>query len=387
MNSTRKLVVLALGLIALIAACEDDVVVDKPPQDEQIETSVTYVRSTDDDGQPNGLPDNNVYDFITVSNGEFWVGTEAGVARFASITAFTLSQDDIVNGINGLPHPIVKTFAEYGGKVYVGTWGGGLGVYDIGTDAWTQITPSEDGLVDGFVSEITVSPTEDRLYMATNNGVSIYNPTAETFTHENTVDQDLLDTPPGDLSTAERDAVKLQALVSSVEVTEDAGVVQRWYGPRVETTVSDQVLERVGILVSKSAATEYRYTKMNSGLIEPNVNDIYYDAVRGTYWVSYVTKGLSEVNLTTRAWTNNTLVQGLPSNTVYSVTRAGIPGGSGTTLWAATQGGLARLVGTHWQAYGVSSGLPSDRPRRVYSDNGQRLWVAFVNGGAVRIQI
>jgi len=116
------------------------------------------------------------------------------------------------------------------------------------------------------------------------------------------------------------------------------------------------------------------------------VNDIYYDSVRQTYWVSYVSKGISEVNLTDKTWTSNTLVEGLPSNTVYSVTRAG-NGGAGTTLWAATQNGLARLDGKHWVAFGRSGGLPSDRIRRVYSDDGNRLWVGTVDAGAVKLDL
>jgi ligand-binding sensor domain-containing protein len=118
------------------------------------------------------------------------------------------------------------------------------------------------------------------------------------------------------------------------------------------------------------------------------VNDIYYDSVDDSYWVAYVAKGISEVNVTAKTWTNHTLVQGLPSNTVYSITRAADnENKNNTVIWAATQGGLAKLVNSHWESYGLSGGLPSDRVRRVYSDDGQNLWVGLVNAGAVRIKI
>jgi ligand-binding sensor domain-containing protein len=370
LNSTRKLVVLALGLVALIAACEEDVTVEPPGPPPQIALAKVYAKTTNSNGVQNGLPSNDVYAFHVVSNGEFWVGTAAGVAKFPSTSSTTRGPDDVVTEITGLPHPLVKCFAEYGGKVYVGTWGGGLGVYDIALDTWTQVRPASTGLTDGFISEIAVSP-EDLLYMATNDGVFIYDPVADTFTHFSTVDTG------GEIG-------QLQALVSSVEVTEDAGVVQRWYGPRVEVTLTAAQLDYHGITVSKSASTVYKYTQNNSGLSEANVNDIYYDAVRGTYFVAYVTRGIGEVDVDASTWRSHTLVNGLPSNTVYSVTRA-TDGKGGTTMWAATQNGLAKLAGNNWQAYGKSGGLPSERTRRVYSDNGVRLWVAMVNGGAVRI--
>jgi len=379
-NSTRKLVVVALGMVALFVACGDDPVVPPPPkQPTQIELSIAYTTSS-------GLAANEVTSFLTLSNGELWIGTAAGVSRYASTSAKQRT-GDIINGINGLPHPQVRSMVEYSGKVYVGTWGGGLGVYDLTAGTWSQIRPTESGLGDGFVAGISPSPTEDRLYLATNNGVFIYNPGASSFTHVETVDPDLLarlDDPNDPLSNPEKEVVALQRLVSAVEVTEDAGLVERWYGPRVEIRTSDAQAPRLGVLVSKPSTT-FRYTETTSGLVEPNVNDIFYDSVRGTYWLAYVSNGISEVNVTARTWTHHTLVEGLPSNTIYAITRAKDNASNNSVIWAATQAGLAKLVGNTWYSYGVSGGLPSERVRSLYSDNGQRLWVGFVDAGAVRL--
>ena len=375
--STRKLAVLAIALVAMVPACSGDPNLPPPPaKPAQINLAGVYTKKSDDQGRQIGLPSNDVYAFLLLGSGQFWVGTAAGIAMYKDTKTYTHSPDAIVNEVNGLPHPQVRSMIEYNGKVYVGTWGGGLGVYDIAGNSWTQIRPGSTGLTDGFVAEISASITEDRLYLATNDGVFIYNPTAATFSHFSTVDTDL---DPDDLDTP-----RLQALVSSVEVTAEAGVVQRWYGPRVETKLSAAQVPLHGITVSKSASTVYKYTETNSGLVEPNVNDIYFDPVRNTYWVSYVGKGISEVSLVNKTWKSYTLVQGLPSNTVNSVTRAG-HGSTANTIWAGTQNGLAKLGTNNWQSYGISGGLPAQRVRRVYSDNGSRLWVGFADGGAVRI--
>jgi len=392
-NSTSKLVVLALGLVASLAACSNDTTAPPPPaKPPQIAYSVSYSRTTDAKGQPTGLPSNDVNAFLTLSNGQFWVGTAAGIARFTNIDSGTYTYDEsnpqIVNEVNGLPHPLVTSMVEFSGKVYVATWGGGIGIYDIAGDTWSQIRPGDTGLTEGYIAEAAVSPTEGLIYFATNSSVFIYKPSDGTITHYSTVDQDLLDIDPEVISPIETQIINMQTPASCLEVTDNGGVIERWYGPRVESRVTDpRQISRLGIMVSKDPDVVYRYTTLNSGLIEFNVNDIYYDSVRQSYWVSYPTSGLAEVNVTNKKWTTYTLAQGLPSNTVYSVARAG-DGAGGTTMWAATQNGLAKMKSDgHWQGYGTSGGLPANRVRRVYSDDGKHLWAAFIEGGAVKIKI
>jgi hypothetical protein len=278
----------------------------------------------------------------------------------------------------------------------VATWGGGLAIYDIAGDAWEQKRPGSDGLTDGFIADLAISPTEAQpqglIYCASNDGVFIYDPSPGTFTRYETVDQDLLDRQAGiaqpPLDDDEKATIPLQRLVSSVAVREDAGVIERWYGPRVEVRVSNSQDERIGIIVSKTA-TDYKYTRPNSGLLEPNVNAIYIDS-DDTYWLGYVSAGVSHVDPAGSTWTHYDLTDGLPSNTVSSLTRAKnntSTDPSNTVIWAATQNGLAkRFESGSWHAYGVSAGLPSERVQAVYSDNGQRLWVGFVDAGAVRVK-
>ena len=131
------------------------------------------------------------------------------------------------------------------------------------------------------------------------------------------------------------------------------------------------------------------YTTVNSGLPEPNVNAIFFDeadpnAAEGIFWVATSTKGVSRVNVENSTWTTFTAVNGIPSNIIYSVARAGAPGGA--TIWAATQNGVARLQNNGaWQGYNTGGGLSHDRVRLVYSPDGAALWICYVNGGAARL--
>ncbi len=357
LNSTRAFVVVALGVLAVVAACSETTLPPPPGLPPQIETLASYSYSN------TGLTNNDVYAFLAVSNGEFWIGGASGIARFPDENATSRDPDAYVSEITGLPNSKVRVMVEYSGKVYVGTWGGGVGVYDVAGGTWTAIQQRTNGLRNNSIADIEVSAESGgRIYFATNDGVSIYNPATQTFTS--------VVTPP-----------LLDKLVSSIEVVDFSGTINRWYGPRNEVRLTPAQILVHGITVTRTPGTTYTYTPANSGIAEPNVNDILYDSDRQSYWVAYGSKGIAEVSLTQKTWTTDTLVQGLPSNTVYSITRAnGI-------MWAATLNGLAKRVGEHkWQGYDRGGGLQADRVRAVYSPDGDRLYVAFMDGGAARVQ-
>jgi len=410
----------ALLLVVVLVACDDTTLPPPPEGVPQISTTQFYSKSS------TGLPNSDVYALLTLSNGEFWIGTEQGIARYASInvTQRIAGNEGVYNELNGLPNPKIRDLAEFNGKVYAATWGGGFGIYDVASSTWTSITPATDGAddvqlvavgstlnpgavviqagpnailetaprgddrvsgnrivdggngiaqsqawqLDGSIADIEISPNEGKVYLATNKDISIYDPATGHFTSFAALTRDV---------------------VSTVALRDTPGGVERWYGPRVETIEDDPPppMPPAGITVSRGASTIYTYTMENSGLPEPNVNAIFYDADAGSdvFWVATANQGVSRVTVDTSTWTTYTTVQGLPSNTVYAVTRAAAPK-SGTTIWVATQNGVARLEadGT-WQGYNTGGGLSSDRVRKVYSDDGQRLWVGYIVDGAAKL--
>ncbi len=354
----------ALSLVAVFSACDDTTSVTPPARQPQISTSQTYSKSS------TGLPNTDVYAMLTLSNGEFWIGTEQGIARYPSVDATTriAGDDGVINELNGLPNPKVRDIAEFSGKVYVATWGGGLGIYDIASDTWTSRGVA-NGLRNGSIADIDVSTGESKVYLATNDGVSIYDPAGNSFSSFVTL---------------------TRPVVSAVATRNSSGGFERWYGPRVETIEDDPPppMPPAGITISRGTSTVYTYTLVNSGLPEPNVNAIFYDTGSGSddvFWVATANSGVSKVQVGASEWTTYSTVQGLPSNTVYAVTRAGAPSG-GSTIWVATQNGVARLKGDGtWQGYNTAGGLAYDRVRKVYSDDGQHLWIGYINGGAARL--
>jgi len=353
-NSRRVLAYVALAALIFVVACGNDPTTPPPPaKPPQISTVTSWTRTQ-------GLPSNDVYAILVTTEGELWIGTQAGIAVYPSITS--TSPNDTINELNGLPNPKVRAMTEYNGFIYVATWGGGIGIFDMAADTWS-FRNTANGMRANNVADVEASPTEDRVYCATTNGVSIYNVTANNFS--SFIPPNLLD-----------------PVVSAIGVRMNGALVERWYGPRFDSIIPPGAAEdQHGITVSRGASTVIKYTLANSGLAEARVNDIFPDSDPDSVcWVACTSAGLALVDPNASTWTYATTQNGLPSNLVYSVTRA-----SGT-IWVGTQGGLARRrSGGSWQGYDRGAGLQADRVRRVYSDDGTRLWLGFIEGGAARV--
>ena len=123
------------------------------------------------------------------------------------------------------------------------------------------------------------------------------------------------------------------------------------------------------------------YTTVNSDLAEANVTDIYYDQDTDLFWISFASSGVASLDVDGKKWTYHGQSNGLPSNTVYSVTKVD------DQIWVGTQGGVAKLKsdGT-WQGYGRSGGLPGDRVRCVYSSDSTDLWACIIDQGVVQLE-
>ncbi len=343
---------MSVVLVVALSACEDTSTPPYPAPPPQIKTQTSYTTGT-------GLPSADVYDILVTSAGELWIATDNGIAVYPDVSS-TQRKGDVINELNGLPNRIVRRMVEYNGHIYVGTWGGGVGIYNMATENWA-VRSTAQGLIDDHVGDIAVYAPQDSVFFATTNGVCSYSPTSGQFRKFGL--SGLLD-----------------PVVTAVEIKDDGGgVFERWYGPRFDAFLPPADYSKHGITVVRGSSISH-YSLATSDLPEARVNDIYYDDVRGTFWVAMASTGLAEVNVPNSTWTIYTTANGLPSNTVFRVTRAN------DVVWAATQAGLARLKsGGTWQGYGTSGGLQGDRVRVVYSDDGQRLWLGFVNGGAARV--
>lgn len=301
------------------------------------------------------MQDNDVFAFL-VTGGNVWIGNQGGIAIYKGMKQTVRSNAFDQN--NGMPNPKVRAMVELNGSIYVGTWGGGIGVYDIGAGTWTTLNTT-DGLVNDEVAQIKVH--NGTLFIATNDGVSMYTPASQTWQKFDASDS--LSVP----------------LVSALDVATTPRGEERFYTPRIEYGIDPRDLPKLGATLQRGSTVIW-YTTLNSGLNDLNINDVMYNADDDTYLLGTTVSGIAVVSVANSTWSYITTKNGLPSNQVYSITRVG------TTLWVATQDGIARQKSDgSWQGYNRGGGLKEDRVRVVYSDNGVRLWLGYISGGAGRV--
>jgi ligand-binding sensor domain-containing protein len=305
-----------------------------------------------------GLQDNDIFDILVDSSGRTWFATGAGVARFNGTVADTAFDQN-----TGLTNPKCRALAEYNGKLWVATWGGGIGMCDLATDVWGFLN-EELGLASDLVSDIDVY--DDLLYFATNGGVNTYD------------DDDQL--PMAQRWSLYSGDHVLGNFVSAVEVDVTPRGIERWYGPIGDDIARGDEEGRGIAVIRQSFPQPIHYTSSNSGIPEPRINDIFYDSAKDEFWIGFETKGLAKVDVSGSTWTIYTVGDGLPSELVHSITKVG------DVIWVGTQNGIARqLPSGAFRGYGRAGGLPADRARVVYADSEGRLWVGFMEGGAALV--
>lgn len=362
-------------VLALTIGCEDDNTTKPPPPppSPQIAHDIYYTRTLDSGGQLTGLQDNDVFAVLAASDGTAWMGSAEGVTVYPNLN--TTVRRDAFDNSNGLPNPKVRAIAEHAGKIYVGTWGGGVGVYDMTLLTWSTIPVSTNGLVNGLVANILVDG--GLLYFGTNNGVSIHDPVADTWSTIKKRTQ--INGGPDDGQWKANGL--LEPVISDVCVAMTTRGREEWFAGRVEFAVPIADLGLHGITVRREGNTDFLYQDLlRTGLQEANVNDIFFDDATGLFWIAYASRGISIVDVDASTWTRTTMLDGLPSDIVYAITK--IDG----VFWVATQRGIARrnTNGT-WSGYGLSGGLKSDSVRLVYTDDGSKLWLAYFGAGSGRV--
>lgn len=359
MRFSKRLILFALVLaIAGAQGCSDETTVEPPEPAPQITVVATYKKNID---PTKGLQSNDVFDIYVDQVGKIWIGTFAGVTVFDGNT-----REAGFDQNNGLPNPKCRSLLEYNGKLWVATWGGGVGVYNMTSGTWSILNRAS-GLTNNQVADIDLY--DDVLYFATAGGVSKYVddegiPMAERWSAFGRVAGDSL----------------LDEVVSVVEVVSTPRGVEAWYGPSgdaIEIGHEDEF----GITVEReSVPRPIYYTIVNSDLPEPRVNDILYDAGIDEFWIAFETKGLARVDVTNSRWTVYTMADGLPSDIVHSIALID------DVIWVGTQNGLARQLSSgKFRGYRRSGGLPADQVRKVYADPSGRLWLGFMDGGVARV--
>jgi ligand-binding sensor domain-containing protein len=316
---------------------------------------------------------------IFAEKDKVWVGTSGGVIRYVpEIDDYRLF--DTKNGLlaNGIFH--VSRWTD--SKMLIGTYGGGLAIYDERADKF-EIFNVPDGLADAFVYDVLVMPNGD-LWIATWSGANrvrggrLDDPKAwETYTVENTnggLPNDWVygldlgkNATEGGLSLfrdekwtswnhkdgqgAEYDLVKDDntfmtdpATVSShhakQKIEMDLQNIDTAYNPNyiVALEVDKDGVVWVGTWgggLARFDGSEFKNYTVKDGLPSNHVFMLHEDK-KGVLWVG-TSNGMSQIN-NGQFENKMTVHDGLFSNTVFSMDTQ-----QDATLWVGSFGGVSRI--------------------------------------------
>ena len=376
MFTVRRCVYVLFAILAVGGMGCDDTT-PPPPPDSPPQINLAAIR---------GMPSDDVYDVFVDSANRLWVATEQGLIMFENSQASSFNYEAAVKSgdaiwftdRNGIPNLRCRAVAELNGKIFVGTWGGGLGIGDTSnlSAKWEEVGSAE-GLP---VTRISALAADDSsMWIATVDGVFQYLDNPALPVEERIIDR----SGPDEFSSGHELAGP--GLFSGILVHNDPT-----RGPEVWT--SENLRSELGIIVPggvrvlRFPGTQYFNTE-SSGCPSDDVNGIGYDSHRDVFWTAHATLGVASLDVDARTWTHYTVGEGLVSNLAsgVAVNHANTPWPAGT-VWVATQNGVTKIKPDGAMVnYTDGSGLPSLRARKVFVDHNNNVWLGFVEGGAAKV--
>jgi len=331
-----------------------------------------------------GVGNRNVKSMFTEGN-LVWVGTSGGVIRYDTNTdEFRLF--DVTNGLlsNG-----VFSIGKLDDRIALGTYGGGLSLYDQAKDQWENLNVP-DGLGDAFVYK-TLKASNGDVWIATWSGANLIRggnlkdrSKWETFTVQNTKGglpndwvYSLAEGKNGDIWFATEGGLALFR----------GGKWQNWnhakgVGASFETIKNDP---QFGSDPSKLSEHHAKQTKemglegvSGGGSYNPNyIVSLQVDR-KGVVWCGTWGGGLARFD--GNKWRNFTMKDGLPGNLVFSLHED--PTG---TLWVGTNNGLAKYVGGKFKVLTTENGLRSNIVFSMATASDGSQWIGHFGGVTHRI--
>ncbi|MBN1197597.1 MAG: hypothetical protein JXA62_09345 [Candidatus Aminicenantes bacterium] len=311
-------------------------------------------REKDEDG----LSDPEVTAVLRDRSGHLWFGTSNGLDRFDPTTEKWSHFQDLGRDIRG--NPIVRVWdllEDDLGRIWIGTWGGGVLILDPRNGAIRPLTAANDAQ-HPLVNPVIIDLDRDgagRIWIGTDGGgMGCWDPRDSRLTryrHD-----------PGNPFSLASD------IVMAITDDGDAGLwIGTWGGGLNHLSVRDGEILR------------YRYDPENPGSLS---NDTVLCLARGrdgTLWAGTHAGGLNRLDPDKRTFRRYTRALGLPDNMVMAIQEDGEG-----NLWIATAAGLARLNPRSGEirAFDRKDGLLTRgfSMRAAYRDEAGRLYFGGIGG-------
>lgn len=275
-------------------------------------------------------------------DGKFvWIGTSSGVIRYDAST----DSHRLYDTRNGLLSNGMFWVGKLDDRIAVGTYGGGLSLYDEANDAWDNINIA-NGLADAFVYGVLKADNGD-IWIATGSGANRIRGGGANLKEHSSWDTFTVKNTNGGLPN------------------------DRVYGLAQGKNGEIWLSTEGGLSRFKDGKWQnWNHSKGQGAPIEKVKNDSQFGndpaKVSSQHARQKVEMGLKDINV---AYNPNYIIS-------MQVDRDGV-------VWCGTWGGgLARFDGKQWHNYTMSDGLPGNHIFMLHYDQDGVLWIGTNNGVA-----
>jgi signal transduction histidine kinase/ligand-binding sensor domain-containing protein len=318
-----------------------------------------------------GLPDRKINCLLAGENGELWIGTDRGVARWSG-GAVTASA--IPRGLRGVPALAMVRDTE--SNIWIA--GGARGLLRLNSGGLTSVdSPGQRGR--GNVTAVF----EDRdrnLWVGTAKGIerlrdgvfTTYSaahgvpPEGAGPVYVDPAQRTWFGPPSGGLYWL-RDGVVTRVASGGL----DPDVIYSITGGEGEVWAGRQRGGVTRIDTRGARLTNEQFTEAD-GLTQNSVYAVY-RARDGALWAGTLSGGASRIY--NRRLTTYRTEDGLASNTVTAIVET-----ADGSMWLATPNGISALTRGGWRRYGAGDGLPANDVNTLFEDGGGTLWAGTADG-------
>ncbi|MES9822251.1 MAG: two-component regulator propeller domain-containing protein [Candidatus Thiodiazotropha sp.] len=413
-TTNEKAIYAAIGIVAIVAAYwagtqQSAPVTDSSPQQKQAEIKRAPEKTVSNTPLPSLLPDSHPpsnpdqgrsvgdkgirFAHFRVGNSNvkailndgdtLWVGTSGGVIRYDKIK----DQHRLFDVRSGLLSNGIFHLSKYGKKLVVGTYGGGLSLFDPDTEEWENYN-IQHGLADAFIYDMLEMENGD-VWIATWSGANRViggkfddRSAWQTFTVENTRNG-----LPNDWVYAlakGREGDIWMATEGGLANFKD-GAWKNWkhedgLGAPYEL-VKDQIdFKRDPAKESSHHARQKVEMGLQSVDIAYNPNYIVslHVTEQGIVWCGTWGGGLARFD--GEVWSYFTTKDGLPANHVFMLEPA-----ENGELWIGTSNGLVMFDGTSFETLTTHDGLFANNVFSLAMETDGTVWVGSF-GGVSKLQ-
>jgi signal transduction histidine kinase/ligand-binding sensor domain-containing protein len=322
--------------------------------------------------QEHGLPQDTIRAITQTKDGYLWLGTDEGLAQFDGYDFAVFNKE---NG--ALPsNSVGALWAARDGALWIGTTGGLTLYRDRKFTTYTE----KDGLANTFISSITEDQS-GALWMAAGIFVSRFQ--NGKFTNYTPGERLPIESPRAVYSG--RDGALYVAGFAGVARLEGDRFVSVIGPPEVAgdlvTTLTQDHHGNLWVagpsgLLMRTPAGKLRLFQTKDGLPENFVRSLWEDR-DGSLWAG-TNGGLAR--LENGRFVSNPVATSRERDWVrciYEDTEG--------NLWVGMNSGLNRFRDDIFTTYGEAEGLPSDEPTTVYQDRRGRIWIGFHDRGLVQL--